>query len=278
MVVELLRPHAQQSVSTEDVLRSLIPRDATKTTTSTIHPPTRRAAKHIEPTSALQLARELADTESQDRGLMNKLADLSAIQLRQGPSADRLQLFFVLSRMLSGEAALNREAGRIASVMLTELRPLFSMIAPTLRWTALASLATILDRPCFSATARKLGAGYLCALIPEALEDAAPHDKAAIYSMLSDLHEHDFIGTANNSRILAGLTQYLRIAIRDTNLGLRKQLVKQHISFLESRALKSDRVVATVQIVIREFAASVADTLDDVERDFFERSVRRALV
>ena len=278
MVVELLRPLTIKATSILEAPRSSPPRENVRPTTSSIHPPNRRASRRVEPTSALQLARELADTEQCDKVLLGKLADLATLQLRQGSTADRLQLFFALSRLLGGDAASTESAKRIANIMLTELRPLFMTIAPTLRWTTLASLAIVIERPCFSRTARTFGSGYLCALIPQALEDAASHDKATVYSILHDLNRRGYVNRLNNNRILAGATQHLRFAIRDTNSTLRRRILEQHIALLESRALTSAHAILLAQMSVKEFAPMVAETLNDAERDHFERSVRRALI
>ncbi len=275
MVVELLtRPGTAAPARREQQ-----PINNLRSTTSPIHPPNKRITRRVEPTSALQLARDLAELEIEhhDATALRKLADLTALQLHQGPVADRLQLFFSLSRILSNNLDRNEAIRDIVSSMLTHVRSLFTAVAPNLRWTALASLATIIERPCFSRTARKLATAYLCAFIPQALEDSLPRDKAAVYSILHDLTQRGYVKISNSNRILAGATQHLCLAMRDASLGLRRQMLEQHIALLERRTLKSIYAIVLVQSTVKEFAYSVAESMSAVERDFFERSLRRAL-
>jgi len=280
MVVELLRPQKPRSTSAEEALSRLSYATAPRPVKSNIHPPNPRIVRRVEPVepvSALQLATELSAAEQIDNALLAKLADLTAVQLPQGAASERLKLFFTLSQLLSNPTCKVDTAKRITAMMLLHVRPLFRAIAPTLRWTTLASLATILDQPCFSRTLRKLGVGHLCALLPEALEDAAAHDKAAVYSILHEMRERRYISAANTNRMLANLSQYLRAAMRDTNIGLRRQLLELHIGLLESRTLTSSLMIQLIQSAIRENAESVAESLEPLARLYFERSVRRAL-
>ena len=295
MVVELLRPQRSTTTTTtsttsaEEALHRLTFFKTSRMVKSIIHPPYPRIARRIEravPTSALELALELFAADEIDPTRLESLPALAAAQLPKGPASGRLKLFFTLSQLLSKPAPFDADERRatdrifagIAACMLTNIRPLFDTIAPTLRWTTLASLATILDQPYFTRTSRMFGVGQLCALLPEALEDAAAHDKATVYSILHEMRERGHIKKANALRIVAGLTEYLNGAIRNTNVGLRRQLLELHIALLESRILKSLAITRQVQAIVREHAASVAESLEGFTRRSFERSVRRALV
>ena len=265
---------------------------STRMVKSIIHPPyppyprVTRRIERAEPTSALDLALELFAADEIDPTSLELLPALVVSQLPQGPASERLKLFFTLSQLLSKPALIDEDGRKvadriyagIAASMLSNIRPLFHTIAPTLRWTTLASLATILDQPYFTRTSRKFGAGLLCALLPEALEDAAAHDKATVYSILHEMRERGHIEKANTLRIVAGLTEYLNGAIRNTNVSLRRQLLELHIALLESRILKNLAITRQVQAIVREHAASVAESLEGFTRRSFERSVRRALV
>jgi hypothetical protein len=310
MVVELLRPQRATTTSAEEALHRLTYIKSPRMMKSIIHPPHPRVARRIErvePTSALELATELFAGGEIDPTALELLAVLAASQLPQGPASERLKLFFTLSQLLSkpaptdtqdepgwlkpiGRKAIEAQEAHderkatyrlyegIAACMLSNIRPLFHTIAPTLRWTTLASLATVLDQPYFTRTSRKFGVGQLCALLPEALEDAAAHDKATVYSILYEMRERGHIEKSNTLRIVANLTEYLSGAIRNTNVGLRRQLLELHIALLESRRLKSLTVIRQVQAIVREHAASVAESLEGFTQRSFDLSVRRALV
>ncbi len=267
MVVELLRP---QNISLQA--------SSNRTTTSSIHPPNRRTSKRSEPTSALELARELSNSAVYDPANVALLAQLTEQQLPQGSTAERLQLYFALSRLFDQQLSPSENARQIVDLLLDHVAPLVQSIAPNLRWTPLASMASLFDHPAVSNTARLLGIGQFCALFPIALADAAPHDKATVYGILHDMHARRAVSTANANRLLASNINSLASAIRDAQPRLRRQLLEQHIALLESRSGLSLQVIGQVQSIISEYAPLVGETLTDNDRSAFERSVRRSLI
>ena len=279
MVVELLRSSTMHAPAIETLFDPLLSREIPpRPTKSTIHPPTKRAPKRVEYTSALQLAQELHQGDQLDSARLSKLAQLTVLQIHQGSANERLKLYFALSQFLCSTHIVDESIKRIASVLLGQTYPLFMAVAPSLRWTALAGLATIIERPYFSATAKKLGAGYLCALLPEALESAAARDKAPVYCMLLDITQRGFVKTENRNRILRTVARYLHIALGETNAILRRQIIDQHISLLESGSLTHTEAALQMQAAIRAFSPEIIETLNETERAHYERSLRRVLI